>query len=68
VAFKIPYVYDNITKLPRTHTELILNHVNPNVRAIGQGEARRRKYKRLKIKILVEKTEARNGCADNGQN
>jgi hypothetical protein len=43
VAFKIPYVYDYITKLCRTQTELILNHVNPNVRGIGQGEARHRK-------------------------
>jgi hypothetical protein len=47
VAFKIPYVYDNTTKLRRTQAELILNHVNPNVRGMGQGEARHRKYKRL---------------------
>jgi hypothetical protein len=26
-----------------------LNHTNPNVRAIGQGEDRHRKYKRLKL-------------------
>jgi hypothetical protein len=38
LAFKFPYVYD-----------VILNHVNPNVRAIGQGEPRHRKYKRLKL-------------------
>jgi hypothetical protein len=25
------------------------NHVNPNVRGIGQGEARYRKYKRPKL-------------------
>jgi hypothetical protein len=29
--------------------EVILNHENPNVRAIGQGEPRHRKYKRLKL-------------------
>jgi hypothetical protein len=49
VAFKIPYVYDYVSKLFRTQAEVILNHVNPNVRGIGQGEARHRKYKRLKI-------------------
>jgi hypothetical protein len=29
MAFKIPYVYDYITKLRRTQAEVILNHVNP---------------------------------------
>jgi hypothetical protein len=32
-----------------TQAEVILNHVNPNVRCTGQGEAMRRKYKRLKL-------------------
>jgi hypothetical protein len=36
MAFKIPYVYDYITKLCRTQAEVTLNHVNSNVRAIGQ--------------------------------
>jgi hypothetical protein len=49
VAFKIPYVYDYITKLHRTQAEVILNNVNTNVRGIGQGEAMRTKYKRLKL-------------------
>jgi hypothetical protein len=49
VAFKIPYVYDYITKLCRTQAEVILNQANPNVRGIGQGEARHRKYKGLKL-------------------
>jgi hypothetical protein len=49
VAFKLPYVYDFITKLCRTQTEVILNHVNPKLRGIGQGEAMHRKYKRLKL-------------------
>jgi hypothetical protein len=47
VAFKIPYVYNYITKLCRTQTEVILNHVNPNVHGIGQGETR--KYKGLQL-------------------
>jgi hypothetical protein len=47
--FKIPYVYDYITKLCRRQAEVILNHKNSNVRAIGQGEARHRKHKRLKL-------------------
>jgi hypothetical protein len=37
------------TKLCRQQTEVILNHHNENVRYIGQGEARHRKYKRLKL-------------------
>jgi hypothetical protein len=49
LAFKILYVYDYITKLCRRQAEVILNHDNPNVRAIGQGESRHRKYKRLKL-------------------
>jgi hypothetical protein len=47
LEFKIPYVYDYITKLCGRQAEVILNHENPNVHAIGQGEARHRKYKRL---------------------
>jgi hypothetical protein len=41
--------YDCITKLCRRQAEIIQNHPNPNVRAIGQGEAIHRKYKRLKL-------------------
>jgi hypothetical protein len=33
----------------RRQAEIILNHENPNVRAIGQGEPRHRKYKWLKL-------------------
>jgi hypothetical protein len=33
----------------RTSAEVILNHRNPIVRGIGQGEAMHRKYKRLKL-------------------
>jgi hypothetical protein len=46
VAFKIPYVYDYVTKLFRTQAEEILNHGNSNTRGIGQGEAMYRKHKR----------------------
>jgi hypothetical protein len=49
MAFKIPYVYDNITKLCRQQAEVIQNHDNENVRNIGQGETLHRKYKRLKL-------------------
>jgi hypothetical protein len=46
-VFKLPYIYDYITKLCRAQAEVILNYVNSNIR--GQGEARHRKYKRLKL-------------------
>jgi hypothetical protein len=49
IAFKIPYVYDYITKLFRQQAEVIQNYDNENVRNIGQSEARHRKYKRLKL-------------------
>jgi hypothetical protein len=42
-------VYNYITKLYMRQAEVILNHENPNVLAIGQGEARHRKHKRLKL-------------------
>jgi hypothetical protein len=48
VTFKIPHVYDFITQLCRQQAE-IQNHENANVRNIEQGEAMRRKYKRLKL-------------------
>jgi hypothetical protein len=47
--FHIPYVNDYITKLCRNQAEVIQNHENENVRYIGQGEARHKKYKRLKL-------------------
>jgi hypothetical protein len=33
------YVYGYITKLCRAQAQVILNHVNPNVHGIEQGEA-----------------------------
>jgi hypothetical protein len=49
MIFNLPYVYDYITKLCRQQTEVLQNHVNGHVRSIEQGEARHRKYKRLKF-------------------
>jgi hypothetical protein len=49
VAFQIPYIYDYITKSYWQQAKVIQNHENENFRYIGQGEARHRKYKRLKL-------------------
>jgi hypothetical protein len=48
-AFNIPSEHDCIAKLCRAEAEVVPNYVNPNVRGIGQGEAMRKKYKRLKL-------------------
>jgi hypothetical protein len=48
-VFNLPYVYDFITKLCRQQAEAIQNHENEHVLSIGQGKARHRKYKRLKL-------------------
>jgi hypothetical protein len=48
-AFNLAYAYDYITKLCRKQAEVIRNHENQHVHGIGQGEARHRKYKRLKL-------------------
>jgi hypothetical protein len=45
-AFHIPYIYDCITKSCRQQAEVSQKH--DNVSYIGQGEARHRKYNRLK--------------------
>jgi hypothetical protein len=45
----VPYVYDFITEICRKQAEVIQNHENRNVRSIGNGEARHRKHKRLKL-------------------
>jgi hypothetical protein len=49
MAFKLPCVYDYITKLCRQQAEVLQIHENANVRSIGQGEPRHRKYKGLKL-------------------
>jgi hypothetical protein len=41
--------YYKMAKLSRQQAEVIQNHENANVRNIGQGEARHRKYKRPKL-------------------
>jgi hypothetical protein len=46
-TFYIQYIYDYIIKSCRQQAEVFQNH--ENVRYIGQGEARHRKYKRLKL-------------------
>jgi hypothetical protein len=49
MAFKLSYILDYIKKLCRQQAEVIQNHENANVRNIGKGEPRHRKYKRLKL-------------------
>jgi hypothetical protein len=48
-SFYLPYVYDYIKKFCRQQAEVIQNHENEHVRGTGQGEARHRKYNRLKL-------------------
>jgi hypothetical protein len=49
MAFKIPCLYDFVTKLCRQQATVTLNHENVNIRNINQGMAQHRKYKRLKL-------------------
>jgi hypothetical protein len=49
ISFKIPYVYDLRAKLCKQQAKVIQHHENIHVRNIWQGEARHRKYKRLKL-------------------
>jgi hypothetical protein len=49
ISLQIPRVYDYITKLCRQQAQVIQHHENIHIRNIGQGEARHRKYKRLKL-------------------
>jgi hypothetical protein len=49
ISLQIPYVYDVITKLCKPQAKAIQHHENIHVRNIGQGEARHRKYMRLKF-------------------
>jgi hypothetical protein len=52
-AFNITYVYDYITNSCRQQAEVIQNHENENVRYVGQGEARYRKYKRRNLAAVM---------------
>jgi hypothetical protein len=47
--FQVEYVYDYITKLFKQQAQAIQNHENAYFRNIGQGDARYRKYKKLKL-------------------
>jgi hypothetical protein len=49
MSFQIPYVYNYITKLCRQEAQIIQNHEHIHVRNIGQGEAKHRNYKTLKL-------------------
>jgi hypothetical protein len=48
-AFDFLYAYDCIRKLCRQQAEVIQNHEDEHIRSIGQGEARHRRYKSLKL-------------------
>jgi hypothetical protein len=48
-AFDLPYVYDYTTKVCVRQAEVTQYYENKNVRCVGQGEARHRKYKRAKL-------------------
>jgi hypothetical protein len=54
--FKLPYLYDYITILCRQQAEVIQNHENANVRNIGEGQARYRKYKRIYLAVVEHTT------------
>jgi hypothetical protein len=47
--FNLPCVRNYTTKLYRKQVEVIQNNENEHVRGTGQGEARYRKYKTLKL-------------------
>jgi hypothetical protein len=49
MAFKLPYIYDYITKLCRQQAEVTQKHENANVRYIGQDEPRHKIYNKLKL-------------------
>jgi hypothetical protein len=49
MAFPAPYIYNYVTKLCRQQAKVIQNHENANVHNIGNGEARHKKYQRLKV-------------------
>jgi hypothetical protein len=56
MAFKLPYLYDYITKLCKQQAEVIQNHENANVRNIGQGEARHRNTRGLNLAAVKHTT------------
>jgi hypothetical protein len=54
LAFKMPHVYDYITKICRKLEEVIPNRDNVNVRNMGKREAQHRKHKKLKLGMYIE--------------
>jgi hypothetical protein len=48
VDFKIPYMYDFVTKSCRQQAAAIQNHGNVNTLSFDQGKAQHREYKRPK--------------------
>jgi len=48
-SVKIPYLYHYVTQLCREKASVIRYHDSVIIRNIGQGEARHRKYKRLRL-------------------
>jgi hypothetical protein len=65
---RFAYVYDYVTKLCSRQAEVILNHENPNVHAIGQGGPRHRKYKRLNLVAVKPTTVQVSNCRFLGLN
>jgi hypothetical protein len=49
MAFKLPCIYDYMTKLCRKQAEVIQNHENANIRNVGQSEPRHSIYKWFKL-------------------
>jgi hypothetical protein len=47
--FNFPFAYDYIAKVRTQQAEVMQNHENEHVRGLGQGGARHRNYKRLKL-------------------
>jgi hypothetical protein len=56
MAFKLPYVYNYITKLCRQEAEVVQNHENANVRSIEQGERRHRNKRGLNLAAVKHTT------------
>jgi hypothetical protein len=48
-AFDFLYVYNHMTQWCRQQAEVIHNHEKEHFRSVGQGRARHRKYKGLKL-------------------
>jgi hypothetical protein len=63
VTFKIPYVYNYITKVCSTQAKVILNHAYLNVLGIGLGETIRRKYGRFNFAAVQPTTFQLTNCS-----